>query len=109
VLAQYPARNEALINAGGTALHKDSGGAGVKHWGELRGTSVPVIVSRISQEHGIVSTPDGSPLPWDELAVGALVRIVPNHSCMTACMHEIHHVVDSKGSVVDAWRPARGW
>lgn len=109
VLAHYPSRNEMLINAGGTALHKDSGGAGVEHWGELRGTGGRVVVTRISQEHGILSTADGTPLPWQDLPVGALVRVLPNHSCMTACMHELHHVVDASGSVLDVWRPARGW
>ena len=107
VLSHYPDRNEALVNAGGTALHKDSGG--VEHWGELRGFGGRIVVLRLSQEHGVIGTLDGSPMPWTELPLGGVVRIVPNHSCMAACQHQTHHVVGEGGVVEDVWRPAAGW
>jgi D-serine deaminase-like pyridoxal phosphate-dependent protein len=55
----------------------------------------------LSQEHGKIET--GAPLP-----VGTRVRIVPNHSCLTAAMFDVYHAVDG-GRVVGEWRPARGW
>jgi len=109
VIGVYPKRNEVLINAGGTALHKDSGGDGVTHWGSVRGTGGRVVAVRLSQEHGVLTTADGSSMPWSDFPLGAAVRVVPNHSCMAACMHDVHHVVDGAGRVVDVWRPARGW
>jgi D-serine deaminase-like pyridoxal phosphate-dependent protein len=109
VLSHYPERNELLIHAGGTAMHKDSGGEGVSFWGELDGFGGTLVVSRLSQEHGIVSSRDGSDLPWKDLPIGSLVKVYPNHSCMTACMFDRFAVVDDDDRVVEVWHPARGW
>jgi D-serine deaminase-like pyridoxal phosphate-dependent protein len=58
-------------------------------------------LAALSQEHGKIET--SSHLP-----VGTLVRIIPNHSCLTAAMYEAYHVI-AGGKVVDQWRPVRGW
>ena len=112
VLSQYVDRGEMLLDCGGTALHKDSGG--LADWGEL--ADYPrVVLRRISQEHGVAGAAAGAPplsayeLAAPGLAVGAAVRVYPNHSCMTACGHEVFYVVDASRTVVDVWRPARGW
>ena len=44
----------------------------------------------------------------EALPVGARVRIVPNHSCLTAAMYDRYHVIEGD-AVVDEWRPVRGW
>lgn len=106
VVAHYPARNELLLDAGGTALHKDSGGC--EGWGVLRGFPSLAVV-RMSQEVSIVGSVDGSPLPWTDLPLGAAVRIVPNHSCMTACMFPRFAVVSEAGEVCDEWTPVKFW
>jgi len=42
------------------------------------------------------------------LPIGMRVRVIPNHSCLTAAMYDTYHVVEN-GAVVDEWRPVRGW
>jgi D-serine deaminase-like pyridoxal phosphate-dependent protein len=55
----------------------------------------------VSQEHGKLHAIDPPP-------VGTRLRIIPNHSCLTSAMYDVYHVIE-RGSVVDAWRPVRGW
>ena len=59
--------------------------------GEVRLTS-------LSQEHGILSVPR---------PVGSRVRILPNHSCLTAAMFDEYAVVRGE-EVVDRWKIWRG-
>ncbi|KEF51544.1 uncharacterized protein A1O9_12461 [Exophiala aquamarina CBS 119918] len=84
-----------------------------------------LIVSRISQEHSIISWERSSagecndaagedfqrPIP---LAIGQTVRIYPNHACVTGALYPHYLVVDSSDEsqgrkVVDVWERARGW
>jgi len=39
---------------------------------------------------------------------GSLLKIIPNHSCLTAACHPLYFVVRGE-EVVDVWRPCRGW
>jgi D-serine deaminase-like pyridoxal phosphate-dependent protein len=107
VIGSYPDRRQAIIDAGALALSKDLGpdhvdpqfGYGMVCDTDLR--PLPMRLVALSQEHGkleAVSPP----------AVGTRLRIIPNHSCLTAAMYEVYHVVQ-KGDVVDEWRPVRGW
>jgi D-serine deaminase-like pyridoxal phosphate-dependent protein len=42
--------------------------------------------------------------------VGARVRVLPNHVCMTAAMHDVYQVVDGNDDrVVDTWPRVNGW
>ena len=71
-----------------------------------------LAVEKANQEHGIV-TPShdvGGEIPWDDLPVGALVRVFPNHACLTAAAHHHYHVVEDGGAVVTAvWQRVNGW
>jgi D-serine deaminase-like pyridoxal phosphate-dependent protein len=40
--------------------------------------------------------------------VGMQLRVIPNHSCLTAALFETYHVIED-GKVVDEWKPVRGW
>jgi D-serine deaminase-like pyridoxal phosphate-dependent protein len=42
------------------------------------------------------------------MPVGMRVRVIPNHSCLTAAMYDRYHVMDG-GTIIDEWRPVRGW
>jgi D-serine deaminase-like pyridoxal phosphate-dependent protein len=107
VVGSYPERGQAVIDAGALALSKDLGpthidpetGYGVVCDLELR--PLPARLVSLSQEHGKIEAenPPG---------VGTLVRVIPNHSCLTAAMFDVYHVIDA-GKVVDEWRPCRGW
>lgn len=113
VIGVYPARNELVVNAGALALSKDPGPV---HVDPSCGYGVPVTadeqrllpaleVKTLSQEHGVISS-EG---PLDERwRPGELLRILPNHSCLTAACFDRFHVVRGT-EVVDEWRPARGW
>ena len=60
---------------------------------------------RVTQEHGEVDLPADADL--DAWSVGNHIRILANHSCLTAAQHDELHVVEG-GDVVATWRPARG-
>ncbi len=69
-------------------------------------------VQSVHQEHGLV-TADG-PLPFDRLPVGSMVRVLPNHVCMTAAAYDAYNVIDSDeggggGDVVATWSRCNGW
>ena len=107
VVGSYPERGEAIIDAGALAMSKDTSpdhldpnfGFGLVCDLDLH--PLPVRLIALSQEHGKLTT--SIPLP-----VGTRVRVVPNHSCLTAAMYDRYHVIDD-GKVVDEWRPVRGW
>ena len=104
-----------LIDAGGLALSKDRSTADAPHdcgFGLLlREDGTPfdreLKIVRVYQEHGLVRAMEGD-LPFDELPVGARVRVLPNHVCMTAAMYDRYHLVED-GSRVGEWTRTNGW
>jgi D-serine deaminase-like pyridoxal phosphate-dependent protein len=107
VVGSYPERGAMIVDAGALALSKDVGarhidadcGYGVVCDLGLR--PLPMRIAALSQEHGKIVTEQAVP-------VGTKLRIVPNHSCLTAAMFDRYHVLEGE-SVVDTWRPLRGW
>jgi D-serine deaminase-like pyridoxal phosphate-dependent protein len=63
-------------------------------------------VAKVSQEHGIVPVSDEA--QYDRLPIGAKVRILPNHACITAAGYACYHVVDGT-QIVDKWERINGW
>ncbi|HSR70023.1 MAG TPA: alanine racemase [Acidobacteriota bacterium] len=109
VVSHYPGRNEMLIDAGALALSKDRGlvrdarqeivyGVGLDH-PHLR-------VESISQEHGIVGSKNN--IDFHQFPIGTRLRIIPNHSCLTAAGFPEYHVFDTQG-FKEVWKPVRGW
>ena len=102
VVGSYPERNALIVDAGALALSKDLGtGAGFGTVCDLSLRPLPMKIHALSQEHGKV-TADAPPV------VGTKLRIVPNHSCLTAAMFPSYVVIEGS-RVVDEWKPARGW
>ena len=107
VVGSYPERGQAIIDAGALALSKDISpehldpnfGFGLVCDVDLR--PLPATLVALSQEHGKLAT--SAPLP-----IGTRVRVIPNHSCLTAAMYDRYRVIDG-GTIVDEWRPVRGW
>ncbi len=107
VVGSYPERGTIIVDAGALALSKDLGpahvdpqfGYGVVCDLELR--PLPMRVTALSQEHGQIAAQTHVP-------VGTRLRIIPNHSCLTAAMYDVYQVVD-RGRIVDQWKPVRGW
>ncbi len=115
VTGRYPARGAVLVDAGALALSKDrSTEAAPRDWKfgrvlDLDGnpTLGDALVTRVHQEHGEVRA-EGAPLPLDRLPVGARLRVVPNHVCLTAAAHPHYHVIEN-GKVIATWQRANFW
>ncbi|HLJ19253.1 MAG TPA: alanine racemase [Stellaceae bacterium] len=115
VIHRRMGENRVVIDAGGMALSKDRStasaprdyGFGLVLDAQGRGSLGDAIVERANQEHGVVTA--ATPLPFDRLGVGSLVRVAPNHVCMTAAAYDRYHVVDDDGAVIDVWFRVNGW
>jgi D-serine deaminase-like pyridoxal phosphate-dependent protein len=107
VVGSYPERRSIIIDAGALALSKDAGPVQIDpRFGyglvcDLNLKPLPMRIEALSQEHGKVSV-------QSHVAVGTRLRILPNHSCLTAAMFDAYQIVD-RGKVVDRWKPVRGW
>lgn len=107
VVGSYPERDSLIVDAGALALSKDVSpehidpkfGYGLVCDLDLR--PLPMRITALSQEHGKITTEATVP-------VGTRLRILPNHSCLTAAMFDRYQIVE-QGRVVDEWRPGRGW
>jgi D-serine deaminase-like pyridoxal phosphate-dependent protein len=98
IIGVYPDRNggEFLIDAGGCALHKDSGG--LDTWGCLA-EDHSVVLRKMTQEVSVVGRAkgDATPIDYSRYIIGSLVRVLPNHSCMTAACHDYYVTVIGPG------------
>jgi len=116
VIGCYPERGQLLLDAGALALSRDPGarhvdpdvGFGVLTSLDGSPLSPKLRLASVSQEHGMVV---GERADVERFAVGDRLRIVANHSCLTAAQHPRYYVIDSGGpaDIVDEWVPARGW
>lgn len=119
VLASVIGRNEArgrvVIDAGGLALSKDRStaalpddlGYGVVVDIDGRSSLGRLVVGGVHQEHGEI---DGVPPDiMARLPIGAKVRVLPNHVCMTAAPYDHYLIVDGGSRIVDRWDKIGGW
>lgn len=98
------AGDHSIVDAGALALSKDTGTTGGRSMGLVITVDgapaegeAPDLVG-LSQEHGKLDRP---------LPVGTRVRILPNHSCLTAACFD--HCYPVRGSrVLDRWRVWNG-
>ncbi len=115
VIGRRVAEHHILVDAGGLALSKDrSTAAGPVDYGfgllltadGKPGYGRATVVSAY-QEHGVVALDPAQPFP--PLAIGGLVRIAPNHACMTAAAHDRYYIVDGGDEIVSVWDRVNGW
>jgi D-serine deaminase-like pyridoxal phosphate-dependent protein len=105
-------RQKIVVDAGAIALSKDRGAVefdqncGYGRVYDLAGNDLNLRVQSLSQEHGEISVADEK--IFDSLKVGSRVRILANHSCLTALQHSHYHVLEG-GKIVDRWEINRGW
>ena len=117
VIGTKPDKGWILVDAGWMALSRDRGTAAQRvdqGYGlvcDASGKLYPdLIVGGASQEHGVLQIRSGSSAALPDLAVGAKVRILPNHACATAGQHDLYNVVSGSGQKIDArWPRIRGW
>jgi D-serine deaminase-like pyridoxal phosphate-dependent protein len=116
VISHKRESNQIVVDAGGLALSKDRATSALE--GGDRGYGLVVdlegnpsfsrmIVAGVHQEHGEIQ--GEAPLPFDRLPIGTKVRILPNHSCMTAAAYERFLVVNGGTDVEQVWERVNGW
>lgn len=105
-------RRKVIVDAGAIALSKDRGAIDINPkcgYGkvlDLEGNDLRCVVGEMSQEHGQIYLDDLE--TFDRLKVGTRVKVVANHSCLTAAQHTYYNVVEN-GEVVDRWKIHTGW
>jgi D-serine deaminase-like pyridoxal phosphate-dependent protein len=110
-------RNRFFVDAGGLALSKDRSTAGYDFdagFGLVcdARTCTPMTdlyVEDTHQEHGVVTSRSGQAIDFDHLQVGSMVRILPNHSDMTAAAFDEYYVVESNTKIKYVWPRVNGW
>ncbi|MDI1243147.1 MAG: alanine racemase [bacterium] len=101
-----------IIDAGAIALSKDRGpvdrdpGCGYGRVLDLDGNDLGLRVAGVSQEHGMIPVADPDLL--EKLNVGDRVRVLANHSCISAAQHPHYNVLEN-GEIVERWEIHRGW
>jgi D-serine deaminase-like pyridoxal phosphate-dependent protein len=100
------------VDAGAIALSKDRGPVGLDaacgygHVLDLEGNETGMRVTSLSQEHGEIDAGDSG--VFDRIKVGDRLRILANHSCLTAAQHSHYNVIENN-TVVDRWQIHSGW
>jgi len=108
----HKGKTRMVIDAGGIALSKDRGPVGLDpscgygHVLDVDGNETGMRVAGLSQEHGEIEAGDND--AFEKFKVGDRVRILANHSCLTAAQHSHYHVIEN-GEIVDRWEIHRGW
>ncbi|MDT7542050.1 MAG: hypothetical protein QOE33_1954 [Acidobacteriota bacterium] len=106
------ARHKIIIDAGAIALSKDRGAVeldsrcGYGHVLDTEGNDTGLRVDSVSQEHGQVFVEDEA--TFERLRVGSRLRVLANHSCLTAAQHTHYNVLEG-GHIVERWEIQRGW
>ena len=72
---------------------------------DLEGKDTGMRLSSLSQEHGVIEAANGA---FDRFKVGDRIRVLANHSCMTAAQHTHYNILEN-GEIVDKWKIHTGW
>ncbi len=112
VVHRDESRRNIVIDAGAIALSKDRGAVDIDPlcgYGrvlDLAGNDTGARIESMSQEHGRFHVADDT--VFERLKVGDRLRVLANHSCLTAAQHSHYNVVEN-GQIVDRWEIHRGW
>jgi len=116
VISHREKKNSLIVDAGALALSKDRStqitandagyGLAVDELG--RAISPNLIVANVHQEHGEITSVE--PIPFERFPIGTHLRILPNHSCLTAAAYNQYYIVEqSSPEVLDVWPRINGW
>jgi D-serine deaminase-like pyridoxal phosphate-dependent protein len=112
VIHKDESRRKLVIDAGAIALSKDRGPIGLDPdcgYGpvlDLEANQTGMRVTGMSQEHGEIEAGDSA--LFDRIKIGDRVRILANHSCLTAAQHSHYNLLEN-GEIVDRLEIHRGW
>ncbi len=85
-------KDRVIIDAGSKSLGLDKGAHGNNNmlgYGKIEGYDS--LISRVSEEHGIIDHPQ------DDFFVGDRLLIVPNHACAVVNLFDSYLIVDDEG------------
>lgn len=105
-------RRKIVVDAGAIALSKDRGPVefdelcGFGRVLDLAGRELGMRVESLSQEHGVFVVDD--PDLFDRFTVGSRLRVLANHSCLTAAQHDHYNLLEN-GKIVGQWEIGGGW
>lgn len=113
VIGHYEDRNTMLLDAGALALSKDTtpqgGTCEIAGFPELEGIATSQEVTQVQPKD-----PEETTCPFDELPIGSVVSLLPNHSCLSAACFAEYFVIDDPScsfspdeAVVDIWHPVK--
>ena len=117
VVSHYPERGYLVTDAGALALSLDPGPQhrmAVPSFGAIledeppqpRSVNPHLRIARLFQEHGVIVAEPAEYLRGRS-PVGSRLRILENHSCLTAALHDCYWVRDEHGAICDCWAIAR--
>jgi D-serine deaminase-like pyridoxal phosphate-dependent protein len=116
IIGHQKSKGWIMTDGGWTALSSDRSTASQEvdqGYGlvcDMDGNPIPgLIVSSVNQEHGIITERHGKEIDWSKFNIGSKLRILPNHACATAAMHDNYMVVNGSTEVTDKWQSIRGW
>lgn len=116
VIGHQRAKGWIIVDAGWMALSRDRSTARQnldQYYGvvcdEVGAPYPNLVVADANQEHGIVALRPGAVGPLPDLALGARLRILPNHACATAAQHGQYHVINAAGLTGEIWPRIGGW
>lgn len=117
VIGHQPEKGWILTDAGWMAMSRDRGTASQavdQGYGivcDLEGQPYEdLLLTSVTQEHGVLSIREGSRAELPDLPVGSLVRLLPNHACATAAQHDRYHLLSEDATRITAvWPRFGGW
>ncbi len=119
VIAHQEDNNQLLIDAGGLALSKDRSTESLDidcAFGLVCNAQTGQVikdfkVASVHQEHGQIASSET--INFDHYPIGTQLRILPNHSCMTAAGYDHYNVIVSTNphpaGDVKVWQRCNGW
>ncbi|OBZ88680.1 D-serine dehydratase [Choanephora cucurbitarum] len=116
IASVYPDQRKILVDGGALAFSKDTapqGGFGyvvdMNDRDCLGNPKVIASVTKVAQEHGLLQDVDEAVFKRLDFQIGSVLRVIPNHCCLTAACHPFYLIVEDDDTVVDVWVPVRGW
>lgn len=114
VIGHNPRRGMLITDAGGLALSKDLGldrNGQPRSYGAVCTAAGDLIddlhVADVNQEHGMILSRIGRDL--SAIAIGTLLRILPNHICMTAAAYDRYILTQPEADGALEWARCNGW
>lgn len=103
-----------VVDAGALAMSKDIGANANlpdAKYGYVCDASTLKRIDTLSigalyQEHGIIPVEDDA--MFERLPIGSMVRILPNHTCLTAAPYDSYTVIDGD-KIIGEWGRVGGW